>query len=257
MDVREFQSAKRNPRAPRHPWEQTRVHIIHKLIAQYGLPNRPTLIDIGSGDGYVLQSLSANALSHRPIAIDQAYSNPMILDALKQHWNVETEWYPDWNLIHPKPQEACHLLLMDVLEHIENDKQFLQDLYLWAPPGTMMFVTVPADPDLFGKHDHQLGHFRRYGANQLKNTSESAGWHTVNAGGFFSSLWVVRKWQKWRGQDPDFQEAVAIENWNQSEGKTKLINLILRTDHQINRFLHRFGIELPTLSRFLICYKPQ
>lgn len=257
MDVREFQNGKRHPHAPRHPWEQSRVYIIDRLLQQYGLPNRPPLVDIGSGDGYVLQQLASLQQGSRYIGIDSAYADEHLLLELKKNWQYQTEIAERWATIEPTPIQPVHLLLMDVLEHVEMDETFLLNLYAEVPAGSRLFITVPADPSLFGSHDQQLGHYRRYTAKQLQATCENAGWKTIESGGFFLTLWAIRKIQyllfKGRPMDP----AMAIEHWNEPKWKTQLGNLILRTDYQISRFFHRFGWELPGLSRYLICSKPQ
>lgn len=255
MDVREFQQARRDVHAARHPWEQTRVYIIKELLNRYGLPNQPTLIDIGCGDGYVLQQLAGLHQATRYIGIDTAYADVAIRAVLKKNWRPETEMVEKWESINPIPVKPAHLLLMDVLEHIEADQSFLLNLYHQAPAGSLLFLTVPADPKLFGSHDRHLGHYRRYTGQQLQIVCESAGWKTIESGGFFLTLWAIRKLQHRMFSGQTDHHEMAIEHWNQPAWKTRLGNLILRTDYQISRFFHRFGLDLPGLSRYLICSK--
>lgn len=56
----------------------------------------------------------------------------------------------------------------DVLEHIEDDARAAQRLSALVKDGGKLVVTVPALPSLFGFHDEQLGHFRRYRAFSLR-----------------------------------------------------------------------------------------
>ncbi len=56
----------------------------------------------------------------------------------------------------------------DVLEHIENDRQALANLIRSVRPGGEVILTVPALPSLFGYHDGELGHYRRYTKKTLK-----------------------------------------------------------------------------------------
>jgi hypothetical protein len=53
-------------------------------------------------------------------------------------------------------------LLMDVLEHVEDDRAFLADLIALARPGAHILITVPAGPQLWSRHDVTAGHLRRY-----------------------------------------------------------------------------------------------
>ncbi|HEY1191250.1 MAG TPA: class I SAM-dependent methyltransferase [Gemmata sp.] len=50
----------------------------------------------------------------------------------------------------------------DVLEHIEDDRTAFERMAALVRPGGLVLVTVPAGQWLFGYHDEQLGHFRRY-----------------------------------------------------------------------------------------------
>ncbi len=54
------------------------------------------------------------------------------------------------------------VIATDVLEHIENDKYAFEKMVSFAKPGGSVIITVPAGQYLFGFHDEQLGHFRRY-----------------------------------------------------------------------------------------------
>jgi SAM-dependent methyltransferase len=58
--------------------------------------------------------------------------------------------------------EADVVLLMDVLEHVEDDHHLLADIVHATRPGAWLLVTVPAGPGMWGAHDRALGHYRRY-----------------------------------------------------------------------------------------------
>jgi hypothetical protein len=57
---------------------------------------------------------------------------------------------------------------MDVLEHIEDDKRFLEKLADLARPGTHIVITVPALRSLWSVHDVTAGHVRRYEKAELE-----------------------------------------------------------------------------------------
>ena len=60
------------------------------------------------------------------------------------------------------------VIATDVLEHIKDDEAAARRLADFVRPGGHFIVTVPAMQSLYGFHDEELGHFRRYGAGQLK-----------------------------------------------------------------------------------------
>lgn len=63
----------------------------------------------------------------------------------------------------------------DVLEHIENDNETVKEFYRVLKEGGKVFITVPAYNFLWSDHDEILGHYRRYGATDLKNKFEKEG----------------------------------------------------------------------------------
>jgi 2-polyprenyl-3-methyl-5-hydroxy-6-metoxy-1,4-benzoquinol methylase len=57
----------------------------------------------------------------------------------------------------------------DVLEHIEDDRLAFNKLADLVRVGGQVMLTVPAGQWLFGYHDEQLGHFRRYNSTTLRH----------------------------------------------------------------------------------------
>jgi 2-polyprenyl-3-methyl-5-hydroxy-6-metoxy-1,4-benzoquinol methylase len=60
----------------------------------------------------------------------------------------------------------------DVLEHIEDDKEAIQHMMALLRPRGLLLLAVPAGPWLFGFHDEQLGHYRRYTKKTLSRLVE-------------------------------------------------------------------------------------
>lgn len=66
-------------------------------------------------------------------------------------------------------QTADLVLLCDVLEHIEHDRQFLVSLLSTMKPGAHLLMTVPAGPRLWSPRDETYGHYRRYTRSTLSS----------------------------------------------------------------------------------------
>ncbi|KKS96851.1 hypothetical protein A3B05_01095 [Candidatus Giovannonibacteria bacterium RIFCSPLOWO2_01_FULL_43_160] len=60
------------------------------------------------------------------------------------------------------------VIATDVLEHIKDGQAAANKLARFARSGGRLILTVPAMQSLFGFHDEELGHFRRYSRSQLK-----------------------------------------------------------------------------------------
>jgi glycosyltransferase involved in cell wall biosynthesis len=67
------------------------------------------------------------------------------------------------------------IVCLNVLEHIEDDKRVLAELYRAVEPGGVVVVLVPAHPELYSDLDRNLGHFRRYTRELLSERFREAG----------------------------------------------------------------------------------
>jgi SAM-dependent methyltransferase len=67
------------------------------------------------------------------------------------------------------------VVLLDVLEHIEDDVGFLRRLAACLAPGGRLVVKVPAGEWLYSPLDSAIGHFRRYSKKSLRRAFEDAG----------------------------------------------------------------------------------
>ena len=63
---------------------------------------------------------------------------------------------------------ADYLVMHDVLEHIEDDAAAVARVSTLLVPGGTAIISVPAYQWLFGKHDVELGHYRRYTRRNLR-----------------------------------------------------------------------------------------
>jgi SAM-dependent methyltransferase len=90
----------------------------------------------------------------------------------------------------------------NVLEHIENDVQALDELVSLIKPHGRIAIYVPAFSILFSELDRSVGHYRRYSQKELKAKVKASGCRIircryVDSIGFFASL--VIKVLGWKG----------------------------------------------------------
>ena len=71
------------------------------------------------------------------------------------------------------------IVLLDVLEHIPDDKGALAALKAKLAPGGRLMLAVPAMPSLWSGHDVAHHHQRRYTAQMLEKVVEAAGFRTL------------------------------------------------------------------------------
>lgn len=75
------------------------------------------------------------------------------------------------------PGQAAHVLCaFEVMEHIEDDREALRHLVERAGrPGSLVILSVPADPHRYSATDELVGHYRRYTDGQLVDLLRAAG----------------------------------------------------------------------------------
>ena len=67
------------------------------------------------------------------------------------------------------------VICLNVLEHIENDRAGLANIFSALAPGGRAIVLVPEGQSVFGTIDEALGHFRRYSESELAGKMQQAG----------------------------------------------------------------------------------
>jgi SAM-dependent methyltransferase len=182
-----------------HWWFVARRRIVTRLLADAvpPSPNR-TVLEIGLGAGGNLRALAAN---YRCVGYDLSE------DAVR----IARERLPGVPVHHGDVltdgaaciREADAILLLDVIEHIEHDRDFLRRTIELAKPGAWVLITVPADPMLWSPHDANLGHYRRYVPSTLASLWRDAPVEqrllaTMNRRLYLPIRWA-RQWASLRG----------------------------------------------------------
>jgi SAM-dependent methyltransferase len=67
------------------------------------------------------------------------------------------------------------IISLNVIEHIERDRDVLGEFFEALVPGGRAIVLVPAHPRLYTNYDRTLGHFRRYTREELAAKVREAG----------------------------------------------------------------------------------
>ncbi len=86
------------------------------------------------------------------------------------------------------PGSADLVLLMDVLEHVDDDVGLTRASLAGAAPGAHVLISVPAFQSLFSAHDRFLEHRRRYTISSLEAAVARAGLSVVSSRYFFAGI---------------------------------------------------------------------
>lgn len=137
------------------------------------------ILDVGAGAGWFSRNLLDHGKAGSALCIDPGYA-------------TETD-----ETVNGRPlsfrrsvdaPQADLVLLMDVLEHVENDVALLAEYVAKARPGTRFLITVPAFEALWSAHDDYLGHYRRYTIKRLRGVVAAAGLTELRAHYYFAAI---------------------------------------------------------------------
>lgn len=125
-----------------------------------------SVLDVGAGSGFFSKLLLKTT-------------------ALREAWCVDISYDGDSDAVEAgKPihfrqgigaNQADLVLLMDVLEHVDDDVALLCDYVAKASSGTHFLISVPAFQALWSAHDVFLEHKRRYTLPQLESSIHASG----------------------------------------------------------------------------------
>lgn len=91
-----------------------------------------------------------------------------------------------------KNEKYNTVLYIDVLEHIENDHQEINEIAKHIHLGGYLIILSPAFNFLFSEFDSSIGHYRRYTKKLLRNTIPAnfdvVSLKYLDAAGFFASI---------------------------------------------------------------------
>ncbi len=124
-----------------------------------------SVLDVGAGTGFFARHLLSRGAG-QAICVDPGY--PSDHDEIHAGRVLLFRRAP--------PEAECDLvLMMDVLEHVDDDHALISGYIDRAQPGTRFIVTVPAFQWLWSQHDDFLEHRRRYTLPGIERVLTGAG----------------------------------------------------------------------------------
>ena len=154
----------------KHWWYRARREILADLIARkIRLPENARILEIGCGTGHNLVMLKrfgqVDAIEIDPAAraiASRRLGRPVMDAPLPALTGVEEGAY---DLV----------AILDVLEHVEEDREALENIARKLSPGGRILIAVPAHPWMWSAHDVVNHHKRRYTRKTLRAVVEAAG----------------------------------------------------------------------------------
>ena len=123
------------------------------------------ILDIGCSSGFLIEKIKEALPNSFVIGTD------VVMGPLANLAGTN----PEIPLLHfdltrcPLPDNSVDaVVLLNVLEHIENDALAIRQLYRILKPGGVAVIEVPAGPELYDIYDELLMHYRRYRLRDLR-----------------------------------------------------------------------------------------
>ncbi|ESS71603.1 putative generic methyltransferase [Methyloglobulus morosus KoM1] len=157
-----------------HPIDLASRNDAVRQVEKFGRTVGSVIMEIGCSSGFLIRDLV------------KIFPEAVVLgaDVVKEPLYQLAKSLPSVPLIRfdllkcPLPDQSIDVLIMlNVLEHIENDGMALNKVFKLLKPGGVLIIEVPSGPSLYDAYDEELHHFRRYSAVELRQKLIKSGFH--------------------------------------------------------------------------------
>lgn len=162
-------------------WFSHRNDVIGKLVGKYAAVPK-VFLDVGAGNGFTTQYLEA--CGFESVVLEPGWDGALNSKARGLQHVIHSTLY-DAKFA---PGTFSNIGLFDVVEHIEDDHAFLEEIKRILLPGGRIFITVPAFNFLWSQNDTNAGHFRRYTRKSFAALADRVGLKVLYSTYFFSVL---------------------------------------------------------------------
>jgi SAM-dependent methyltransferase len=214
----------------------------------------PVIMDIGCSSGSMLKLLLREFRS----------ANILGADYVRRSLEVLTGTLPGVPLFQfdltacPLPDNSLDgIVLLNVLEHIENDIAALAQVARVLKPGGIAIIEVPAGPNLYDIYDKQLLHYRRYRIGELIAKVSGQGLQVLARShlGFFlyPAFWMVKKHgRRFLAANDEIQRAIVARQITNGRANP-LLYRVMDFEAKLRNWIYcPFGIRC-----LLTCKRPE
>lgn len=164
-------------------WFLHRNNIIAESVKKHSAEK--VFFDIGGGNGFVSKRLQDDGIK---VMLVEPGNTGAINAYNRGINNVLCSTLEDAEFV---PETIDAVGLFDVVEHIENDQEFLRNINKYMRDEGLIYITVPAYNFLWSNEDVDAGHYRRYSTPQMNRLLKKSGFSIVYSTYIFSILPVA------------------------------------------------------------------
>lgn len=163
----------------RHWYYRSKAAALCRAVA--GLRPRH-LLDVGAGSGFFSRHLLAETAAESALCVDIGYPADRDDSAAGKPVRYRRD---------TGPADCDLVLMMDVLEHVDDDRGLVRHYADRVPSGAHFLVTVPAFSFLWSGHDVFLEHKRRYRLPEIEAVLGDAGLEVVRGAYYFGLVFPL------------------------------------------------------------------
>jgi SAM-dependent methyltransferase len=171
------------------------------------------VLEIGSGIGNFAKWAKSSGTEYQVSDTD-----PFLVDRLQADFPIAFQW----DIYQPFPRHDLYdtIIILNVIEHLEDDLDALKKIHERLLPGGNLIVMVPAMQFLYGSLDRAFGHFRRYTKTTMGRVMEKASFNITKS---------------------EYVNVIGMFGWF-------VYGKILRTDHLPQKLCSHFNLVIPLLK---------
>ena len=216
-------------------WFRSRNKLILWILKRY-FPGMKTFFEIGCGTGFVISSVAS---AFPDVSLSASEIDSAGLPFVRQKVERAEIFQMDARHI-PFRDQFDVIGAFDVIEHIKEDEEVLNQIYNACKPGGGVIITVPQHPFLWSEVDVYSCHKRRYTKNELIAKIQRAGFEIVDTISFVSLLlplmFLSRLMTKSKKEDFDPMRELSLP---------RFLSRILEGIMDFERILIRAGLRFP------------
>lgn len=164
-------------------WSMARNAIVYQSLKKAGLVELP-IIEVGCGRGIVLKSLlqkNVNCFGIEFAEVEPVTGTENKIITGKNALDFDMEFR----------QRFRTLMLLDVIEHIEDDYEFIGKLLQAYSNVQYLIIAVPTRSELWSNYDIYFHHFRRYDLKMIREIMQNLGFEILHCRYFFNLIYLL------------------------------------------------------------------
>ncbi len=223
-------------------WFRCRNRIIRILVNRF--VNKKTdakFLEIGCGTGFVLKGLLELGLRNITLVGSDVYLEGLKYARARLNASVELIQLDALNI--PFENEYDYIGAFDVLEHVVDDEQVLENIHRCLKENGLLFISVPQYRFLWSYFDEISQHKRRYSKQEIQDKLINHNFSVCYHSSFISTLFpLMVASRKIKGNKKISSSGINYDELRVNKVLDKLFEYILRIDEVLIRLNFRLPV---------------